>query len=58
MQVALDAEGDGLGGVERHLVQQVGVGVVLQRIRSGIDHIAGIEILVGAAPEWVAWARV
>jgi hypothetical protein len=57
-QVALDAEGDGRGGVAGHLMEEIGVGVVLEGVGAGLDFEAGVEVLVGRPSEVVAVARV
>ena len=46
-EVALDAEGDGRGGIASHLVKEIGVGVVLEGVgaRPGVQ--ASVEVLVG-----------
>ena len=58
-QVALDAEGDGSGGGDGDLVQQVGVRLVAQAVGAGTDRGPGVESwfarpLVGAK----AWASI
>ena len=45
-QVALDAEGDGSGGGDGDLVQQVGVRLVAQAVGAGTDRGPGVEVLV------------
>ena len=46
-QVSFEAEGDGRGGFERDLVQQVRVCLVAEAVGAGVDDVAGVEVLVG-----------